>query len=73
MDNPDIEDEDKRFFRIGSALDCLLTSPERWEEDFAVVDAVKPWGLMGKFIDSLPMGLTIFSPTESYQEAYDKS
>lgn len=73
MENPEIEDDDKKYFRIGSALDCLLTSPERWELDFKVVDAVKPWGLMGKFIDNLPPGLSIISPNHLYQEAYDKS
>lgn len=73
MENPEIEDDDKKYFRIGSALDCLLTSPERWELDFKVVDAVKPWGLMGKFIDNLPPGLSILSPNALYQEAYDKS
>lgn len=73
INNPDMEDDDKRFFRIGAALDCLLTSPERWEIDFEVVDVVKPFGLMGKFVDCLPAGLTIDSARELYQEAYDKS
>lgn len=73
MDNPEIEDDDKKYFRIGGALDCLLTDPDRWEIDFEVVDAVKPWGLMGKFVDNLPTGQTIFSSRDSFQEAYDKS
>lgn len=73
MENPDIEDSDTSYFRIGSALDCLLTSPERWELDFNVVDANRPYGLMGKFIDNLPRNLTAFSENELYQEAYDKS
>lgn len=68
-----MEDDDKKYFRIGAALDCLLTDPDRWEIDFQVVDAVKPWGLMGKFVDSLPVGLSIVSPNNLYQEAYDKS
>lgn len=73
MDNPDLEDEEKSFFRIGSALDCLLTSPERWSQDFVVVDVSKPYGLMGRFIDALPSGLSSLSDPLLYQEAYDKA
>lgn len=73
QDNPDLEDSDVSYFRIGSALDCLLTSPERWTIDFKVVDAIRPYGLMGKFIDNLPGGLNPFSENSLYQEAYDKS
>lgn len=29
MDNPDVDNEESKAFRIGSALDCLLTSPDR--------------------------------------------
>lgn len=29
LDNPDIENEETKALRIGSALDCLLTSPDR--------------------------------------------
>lgn len=73
IENPDIEDNDKSFFRIGSALDCLLTSPEKWETDFKVIEANKPFGLMGKFVDNLPSGLEPTSPLEDYKAAYDKS
>lgn len=73
LDNPDMEDEDKKYFRIGSALDCILTDPERWDEEFAVVDANKPYGLMGKFIENLPMDISVDSSVEKYQEAYDKA
>lgn len=72
-DNPEIEDDDKAYFRIGAALDCLLTSPERWEEDFLVIDANRPYGLLGKFIEKLPSGLTVNSPLELYMEAYRDS
>lgn len=72
-DNPDNEDEETSYFRIGSALDCLLTSPERWDEDFKVIAVNRPFGLMGKFIDNLPPNLTIFSTPDNYQEAYDKA
>ena len=54
LENPEIEDNDTTYFRTGSALDCLLTSPERWDDDFKVIDVNRPWGLMGKFIDNLP-------------------
>lgn len=73
LNNPDTEDEETKYFRIGSALDCLLTSPELWDDEFEVVDANRPYGLMAKFIDNLPSGLTPDSPEEDYQEAYDKS
>ncbi len=73
MDNPETEDDDKKYFRIGAALDCLLTSRERWEEDFEVVDVSRPFGLMGKFIDNLPKNLNILSSEKAYQEAWDKS
>jgi len=37
------------------------------------VEVVRPYGLLGKFIDNLPGGLTAFSTNDLYQEAYDKS
>lgn len=74
MDNPDSEDEDKVHFRIGSALDCQLTSPELWEEQFLVIDATRPMGFMGKFIDNLPPGLDPYlDDLDKYQEAYNKA
>jgi len=73
MDNPDSEDDDKKHYRIGAALDCLLTSKERWNEDFEVVDVSRPFGLMGKFIDNLPKNLTLLSDESEYREAWDKS
>lgn len=72
--NPELfEDEDDTALRIGSAVDCLLTSPERWDDDFVVGDVFKPFGLMFKFVKNLPKGLTIDSPLEDYKEAYDKA
>ena len=67
------ENDSTPSLRIGSALDCLLTSPERWEEDFQVVDVEKPQGLMGKFIDKLPPDLTKLSELELYYPAYEAS
>ena len=73
MDNPDMEDDDKKHFRIGSALDCILTGNGIFEEEFLVVDASKPFGFMGKFIEALPSGITPEAPIEMYREAYDKA
>ena len=74
MDNPDTEDDEKVHFRIGSALDCQLTSPELWDEKFLVIEATRPMGFMGKFIDNLPSGLDpLLSDISLYQEAYDKA
>lgn len=68
-----VEDPYKKHFVVGSALDCLLTSPERWEDDFEVIEATLPTGNLGKFVHALPEGLTIFSPLEDYLEAYEAS
>lgn len=38
-----------------------------------VVDAYKPYGLLGKFVDHLPDGLSKDDPEERYLEAYQKS
>ncbi len=73
QDNPDLEDEEKQYFRLGSALDCLLTSPELFTEEFEIVEHNRPYGLLGKFIDHLPIGLTPNTPLDKYQIAYDKS
>ena len=72
-DNPDTENEDAAHFRMGATLDCLLTDPTRWDKEFIVVDATRPYGFMGKFVDNLPSGLTELSSQELYQEAYDKA
>lgn len=71
QENPEIEDDDKSFFRLGAAVDCLLTSPERFKDDFIIVNVNRPYGLMGKFVDKLPAGLTPASPIEDYVEAYN--
>lgn len=67
------EKEDKEFFRLGSAVDCLLTSPETFDADFHVLGVSKPGGLLGDFVSNLPLGLEESSPLELYQEAYDES
>lgn len=72
-ENPDIEDEEKRYFRIGSAVDCLLTDPDSFDSEFVISDVKRPSGLMGPFVDALPKNITEESPIEDYQVAYDKS
>ena len=72
-DNPELEDEETSYFRIGSAIDCLLTSKERWETDFIVIKVNRPYGFMAKFIDLLPPGLTPMSLDSYYKIAYDQS
>lgn len=52
--HPEITEE-SRVFRIGSAIDVLLTDPERFNSEFFIFNLSKPSGLMGKFIDSLPL------------------
>jgi hypothetical protein len=42
MLNPESEDDDKAHFRIGSALDCLVTMPEHFQEEFLIVDVNRP-------------------------------
>jgi hypothetical protein len=67
------EDEEDTHYRIGSAVDCLLTSPQDWDTTFVVGDVYKPFGLMGKFVKHLPKGLNADSPNEDYAEAYEKA
>ena len=67
------QDEEYRALRIGSALDCLLTSPDRWDKDFIICNVNRPTGLLGKFVEKLPAGLTIGSPSEDFYTAYIQS
>jgi PDDEXK-like domain of unknown function (DUF3799) len=89
LDNPDADREEFRYFRIGSAVDCLLTDADRFNELFFVFTQSKPSGLAGKFIDNLPLfalneenepiygaegDLISFNRDYSlYQEAYNKA
>lgn len=29
LENPELDEGDKPYFRVGSAVDCLLTSPDQ--------------------------------------------
>ena len=71
LDNPKAEDEEKRHFRIGGAIDTLLTSPERFNDEYVVLYQNRPTGKMGIFIDNLPLDLVEDSPLEAFQGAYD--
>lgn len=72
-DNPQSEDSDKRHFRIGGALDVILTRPEDFPKEFSVAPKNRPAGLMGIFIDALPLDLHQESSEEEYYEAYTKA
>ena len=66
------EDDEKRHFRIGGAIDMILTQGmEAFREHYFVAPKSRPSGMMGIFIDSLPLTVDDKSPEEDYQEAYD--
>lgn len=68
-----IEDLDKPFFRIGSGIDCLLTDPERWDNDFYVSEGNRPSGLLGKFVEALPKYINKSDLPETYLDAYKEA
>lgn len=67
------DNDDKPYFRIGSAVDCLLTDGERFDKDFKVVNIQRPPEAMVKFIHNLPKGLSQLSSIEEYKTAYEAS
>ncbi len=71
MDHPEMEDDDKKHFRVGSALDCKLTDADSFDETFHVVDTIRPFGYMGKFVESLPASLTPGADIDLYRDAYE--
>ena len=50
-----VEDDDNRYFRIGRAVDCMLTDKDNFHNQFFCFTQKRPSGLMGKFIDKLPL------------------
>lgn len=44
-----------------------------FDDEFDVIDVVRPSGLLGKFIDYLPENITQDAEEASFQEAYEKS
>jgi hypothetical protein len=67
------EDGEKRAYKIGSAVDCLLTDPNSFESTYYISELSRPNGLMGVFIDKLQAGLTVTSDLEEYRSAYNKA
>tara|TARA_R110002051_G_scaffold321573_2_gene409595 strand:- start:186 stop:1133 length:948 start_codon:yes stop_codon:yes gene_type:complete len=51
IENP--RDGDSEALRKGSALDCMLTEPDKFDERFAVADKTPPGGMMGEFVKVL--------------------
>ena len=41
------EKVDTSYFTKGSAVDCLITEPEKFDEEFAVMNVNRPAGMMG--------------------------
>lgn len=73
-ERPDLfENDDTTALRVGSAVDCLLTSSSSWEASFAVLEVNKPYGLMGTFVQNLDEGLTPYSDPELFERAYWQS
>jgi hypothetical protein len=64
------EGEDKTSFKIGSAVDCLLTAPREWEHRYRVSFVYKPYGPMGTFIQNLPPHLSADSDVVNFEKAY---
>jgi len=63
----DEETEEKPLsgaFLLGSAVDCKLTTPELYDEQFAIIDVEKPTGQLGYYINRLLLG-------DTEEEAYD--
>lgn len=73
LDNPEAEDEETAAFRIGGAIDCLMTTPEQFQEEYWVSSDTRPWGRMGTFIDNLSLDIDENSTLPEYQEAYEKA
>ena len=48
IENP--RDEESEALRKGSALDCMLTEPDKLDDRFAVADKTPPGGMMSDFI-----------------------
>lgn len=64
------ENEEDTHLRIGRAVDCLLTNPNKWQEEFQLLNAFKPTGAMATFIRALPKGLNPDSDKSHYEKAY---
>ena len=66
------EDKEQVYFRVGSAIDTILTEGMvEFNKQFAVLSTKRPIGKMGIFIDSLPLDLNEESNIEEYRVAYE--
>lgn len=84
-----MDKEEFRHFRVGKAIDTLLTDKHQFDKLFFIFTQSKPSGLAGKFIDNLPLfalneenepiygsegTLVSFNrDTSLYEEAYNKA
>lgn len=68
-----IPDEGAVHFRIGGALDTILTDNSAFNDTFKIINVVRPTGKMLKFIESLPAGITAESLLSEYEEAHRKA
>lgn len=65
------EKKESSSFRFGSLVDCLLTSPEEFDNDYFVYGGEAPTGQMGKFCEAL-ITLNRENPFgDNAQEAYN--
>ena len=58
-------------FRFGSLVDCLLTSPEEFDNDYVVYGGQAPTGQMGAFCEALVKLYNINPLGDNAQQAYD--
>ena len=75
LDNPKSigTNSDKSHFRIGGAVDMLLTQPDEFDNEYLCVEASKVGGMMGTFIENLPTPIcdvSLIDP-EEYRRAFD--
>ncbi len=76
LNNQDLEDIEKQHYRVGSAIDALLTNPEVFSKQFYVWTHSRPGGLMARFIEALPQDLWLLDDSEkdmAYGLAYQAS
>ena len=70
IENP--RDEESEALRKGSALDCMLTEPDKFDERFAVADITPPGGMMGEFVRVF-LSSSTNAINEQDQEAFEEA
>lgn len=73
IDKDLIDEDDKAHFRIGGAVDTLLTNTSQFNKLYYVNGLGRPSGLTGIFLDDIPLTLTEDSPLDEYAESYMKA